>query len=164
MTPEERRIWAAGIVDGEGCLWMGFVREKRILRSNPYLRYQLDVANTDERIVAEFVMFCRETCTKFCIVVRKPQLGQKQAFHVQINGIIGVVRVLELLLPYLVGKRERAIIFLELARYRWKKPRNYRVADDVWFTQQVSRVKGMNQSGSPVSLTSLSGASRAKGV
>lgn len=110
-APETDLAWAAGIIDGEGCI--SIVRMKPSA-NYPHLRYELRIAvkmihkPTVERIKS---IFGRGTITV------RHRANQRNQFN-WLVGIHNASAVLRLVLPYLVTKRAEAELGLEFEQKR----------------------------------------------
>lgn len=104
--------WLAGIIDGEGSISMT-ITNKRVY--TPWVT----IYNTDEKIILKVQSLLES------IGVSKPvhKFGRKNphhkpSYHIQISKHAEIKLLLDLVVPHLSGKRERAEIMLEFVNAR----------------------------------------------
>lgn len=103
--------YLAGIIDGEG--WIGLQKrlQKRWITYKPTIR----VTNTDSNIINR-VYEIWESCGISGHIYENEQnpsvTNGKQILNLQLNKRIDIQTVLEAVIPYLVGKKARAIMLL----------------------------------------------------
>ncbi len=104
----------AGIIDGEGSIYITRVREPRN-RNGFALHPQLTISNTNELLLSHVKQITG--CGSVCKIGRGNPL-QKDVFQYLANSN-GIRKILPQFLPHLVGKREQAQLllrFLSLVR------------------------------------------------
>lgn len=110
MTRAERG-WLAGIIDGEGSIFARMKCRKATLT--------ISIANNHPRILER----CRSLIEELTgMAPRVVQPGDAHCRYIQCSGVEDVRKILQCVLPHLVGKRDQAIValgFLEggLSRY-----------------------------------------------
>lgn len=110
MPTDTDFAWAAGFIDGEGCLDFG----RNLARRMPFIP-RVTVGNTDEPALAALVDLFQGSIS----VRRRPDPRHQPMFAWQVTGATGCRRVLEPILPFLVVKRTQAEVmlrFCELVR------------------------------------------------
>jgi hypothetical protein len=134
--------WLAGIVDGEGCFSIFINNRKDAF--NPSISANLTITNSNCLLLAR----CKEILDALEIkyFYHDPknghQLGRK-VMRVRIKNYSSLRRLIELMLPFLVGKAEQAKITLEfvsLAGQRGKLKYEDR-------SKLMNRIKELNQRG-----------------
>lgn len=114
--------WAAGFVDGEGCV--SVTKSSRKGQPLPYYRADLIVANTVKEPLDKLALIFGGR-----VVVTRPSIGNRQlTYGWKTTGTSHTARVLQELLPWLTVKRAQAALVLEFAaffgtiRHQQKKP------------------------------------------
>ncbi|MFA6385939.1 MAG: hypothetical protein WCW29_04310 [Candidatus Paceibacterota bacterium] len=113
------KSWLAGILDGEGSIGISRLMSHR---KNPTLTPRISIGNTNMKIINHV----REILEKIPITmfIEKCQKVEnknwKQASVIQISHIIGVKKLLDVVTPFLIGKREQAEILLSFVNSRIK--------------------------------------------
>lgn len=105
MKPEDIG-WVAGIFDGEGCVHVSKA-------TTPYgVQYQLklSVSNTDPGMICRLVRLLGGNFRP-----EKQKGNRKEVYKWYIQGR-GAIRVIKLMLPYLVTRKEQAEVALEFER------------------------------------------------
>jgi len=121
--------WLAGLVDGEGCI--ALYRDTQRSR----LRAAVVIANTDARIIAKISKILYEANIKYHYTLRK-----RKNFCLSITtiGFRSCKKLLEMVLPYLVGKKEQAKLMVEYLDYRiglFQSTTDQRRAANGWFVK-----------------------------
>lgn len=99
--------YAAGIIDGEGCIWAKVAMNKQGIST----LLQLQLTMCSENVVAWFAQMFGGV-----VYVQQPPSAQRRVrFTWQIKGR-QVGPVLDALLPYLHEKKQRAILAIELSK------------------------------------------------
>ena len=102
--------YAAGIIDGEGCIYTRVYTPKRDKDGISTL-LKLQVTMCSETVVAWFA----EKFGGDVFVQQPPSANLRVRFTWQINGRL-VGKILEPILPYLKEKKQRAILAIELSK------------------------------------------------
>ena len=109
---EQERAYVAGILDGEGCLGVGW-------RLKKYVTPTVQVSNTK----VELLHWLSERFGG-AVYEHAPREGNRQACYLWTLAGTKALRVIEAALPYLVIKREQARLLLSMRRigkgYRMK--------------------------------------------
>lgn len=108
--------WAAGIVDGEGCIYIGKRSRERPGSTRPGWKCTLRVANTDVRMVNRMWQFFGGHVTP----PRMIRLSTRPYFEWHSESARSTRAILEALLPYLVVKRDQAEVAIQFANTMWK--------------------------------------------
>lgn len=106
MTTSEELAWAGGIVDGEGCISVHSVNDKRLRW--PVLRAEVCVVNTDRRMVDKLQeLFGGD------IYERPPRTERhRPTFEWKVRNPLAATMI-RAVRPYLIVKGEQADVFLE---------------------------------------------------
>ena len=120
MLPSNVRLaWLAGIIDGEGTVRMYRCHDKR--NGHSYIKADVRITNTNAAIIVESVATlraitgCDDDVSVYPSVTPK---NKKDCFHVQIRRREAIAKILEAIIPYLIGKKEQARIVLEWVTHR----------------------------------------------
>lgn len=110
MSDKTRYAYLAGIIDGEGCFCIGAGRRQKwgVVNYNSHLT----VGNTDIRLV----QWLKENFGGSYYTVNKPTPRNKTPYVWRLTKKKEQELLTLAILPYLIIKRERAIIFLEFVR------------------------------------------------
>lgn len=110
--------WLAGFLDGEGTI--GLSRQNSKNWPHPYLCPHLQAPNTDYRLIQRMVDIIEAILGKKVTVCvsNKGGDGWKRAWRVKVKAQKDLVKLLPLLMPYLVGKREQSQIVLDFCLRR----------------------------------------------
>jgi hypothetical protein len=107
--------WLAGIWDGEGTFTI-------INDSRGILSSRLSLSNTDVSMINEIVKIFDLSSVKGHIwqeqTSRKP--NHKKAYHITINKMEDVLKITEMMLPYLISKKPRAELLIRFVKSRMK--------------------------------------------
>lgn len=125
--------WLAGIWEGEGWFTMSTHRSKTCKSKG--IAIACGLANTDIFMINCIVEILKKNWIAFNLATRSllGRLGKKPQFHIKITGIKRVKRFLELLVPYLRSKKDRAEIVLKYAKYRLSLPsHNVKISSYEW--------------------------------
>ena len=156
-TFEHRVAWLAGLIDGDGCI-STYIENSRYVRqadgdTTQSVRVALTVYNTNETILLEAMLVADAIGVEYDF----KQLPRREAKHkpyfcVRFMGHKRVRKMLEALLPFLVGKATQAAIVLKVMNHcagLRKSKGQYRMnpKDDQWLTQQLSELSALNQRG-----------------
>lgn len=136
--------WLAGIIDGEGCFCI-FTNNNRSNRAiNPSISANLTITNSNCLLLNR----CREILDALEIkyLYHDPKNGHqrgRKVMRVKIKNYSSLQRIIEVMLPFFVGKSEQAKLVLEfvsLAGQRGKLHYEDR-------TKLMNKVKELNQRG-----------------
>lgn len=140
VTDPIQLSYAAGIIDGEGCIYAAMREYNGQL--NTFL--QLQVIMCSEIVV----QWLSETFGGSVYVSQPPSANHQVRFAWQIRGR-NVPKVLRGLLPYLLEKRERAVLAIELgemlARFKPGRGRTLSTEEIERRTFITSTIKGYNR-------------------
>lgn len=107
MILETDKAWLAGIIDGEGCITI-------VKRGNNFVP-SVKIANTNELLINKCKEVLSEAGVSFNIRYsdRGERKNAKPAWELAMESRPRVVAALELILPYLVSKKEQASLVLD---------------------------------------------------
>jgi len=136
------RAYLAGLVDGEGCITICRRKKARGQNKNWYYEPQVDVANTDKRIIDCLV----DLCGGWVATPKKNKDHHKQGYYWKITGD-NMRQFLRDILPYLRGKKEQARTVLQFPTYEHKgcngrTQKEMKKQEDLW-----ARIKQLNKKG-----------------
>jgi len=124
-TKNEQIAWLAGLWDGEGTITLTKVMDnwyvKKAMRKNGSIKYKpiCTVVNTNETIISEAIRILDENDIKLSISkARKEKEYHTQCLVIQTQKLSVIKRLLELLLPYLIGKKSQAELLLRYVNSR----------------------------------------------
>ena len=134
--------WLAGIIDGEGCFTIYAVTRKDAETPSPSAC--LTITNSNRLLLLR----CKEILDELNIkyLYHDPKNGYQQGrkvMRIRVKNYSSVRKLIELILPFLVGKVDQARIMLEfvsLAGQRGKLSLQGR-------TELMTRIKELNQHG-----------------
>jgi hypothetical protein len=134
--------WLAGIIDGEGCFTIYSVKRKDA--NSPSPSANLTITNSNCLLLER----CREILDELDIkyLYHDPKNGHQQGrkvMRIRVKNYSSLRKLIELLLPFLIGKRDQALVmlqFVSLAGQRGKLNLQDR-------TELMNRVKKLNQHG-----------------
>lgn len=113
--------WLAGIIDGEGCFCI-FTNNRGNGSINPSISANLTITNSNCLLLNR----CREILDALEIkyIYQDPKNGHqrgRRVMRVKIQNYSSLQRLIELTLPYFVGKAEQAKLVLEFANLAGQK-------------------------------------------
>jgi hypothetical protein len=110
--------WLAGIWDGEGTI--GIYRYARIKNGKWSYCGRLTLSNTSILMIDEIVRIMNLLDIKVDIWREKKsrKINHKKAIHLTVNRIESVKKVCELLIPYLIVKKDRAELLVKFLNSR----------------------------------------------
>lgn len=164
--------WLAGIIDGEGCITAGAYRVN-LARADGSTRYRLSlfvsVTNTNEDIILTAnELFERLAGVKPILHMHTSKSRKEQhrthkvCWRTHVSGGPAVSKVLQAVLPYLVGKRRQAELLIAVIGHRQqvcettgRKHKDCRVETDAWLRAQLATIRSLNQRGPLKELRSL---------
>jgi len=134
--------WLAGIIDGEGCFSIYSVTRKDAKTPSPSAN--LTITNSNCLLLNH----CKELLDKLNIkyLYNDPKNGHQQGrrvMRIRVKNYSSLQRLITLLLPFLVGKTEQAIVMLEfvsLAGQRGKLSLHDRI-------ELMNKIKKLNRHG-----------------
>lgn len=117
----ERICWLAGIVDGEGSIGLKRCTLKR--GNKVYLNYapMISIANNDLRMMDEIRAIFDKLKIKYSFTKRelsKRNKKWKDNYAVSITSYQMGINFLEIVLPYLISKKEQSEILIDFCRDR----------------------------------------------
>jgi hypothetical protein len=121
-NPQERLhdlSWLGGIVDGEGCITVSAKGVKT--RKHPYAHPNINITNTDELIVRKVMAVFKKYEIAYYLHVVPKTATTLTKMNLTILGYKRAIRFLKLIIPYLVSKKERALLLLEFVESRLTK-------------------------------------------
>lgn len=138
---QQRRLelklsWLGGIIDGEGMV----TTIKRV--GGKYNQYgyspRISIVNTDLLIINEVISICEEISLPYYLQIKKGKGLWKTKYEVLFNGMRRCKIALEVLTPYLVSKKQRAISLLEFCNNRLNLSRNSAYSEsDIKLAQSI---------------------------
>jgi len=134
--------WLAGIIDGEGCFSIYSVTRKDAETPSPSA--YLSITNSNRLVLDQCKKIFDELEIKY--LYNDPKNGHqrgRRVMRIRIKNYSSLKRLIELILPFLVGKVDQARVMLEfvtLAGQRGKLGLESRV-------ELMSRIKKLNQLG-----------------
>lgn len=145
---KNRLAWLAGIIDGEGNL-QATVQEKKCGSDGTRRKYfepKVRITNTDVRMIKRVSEIYVEHGIVFFYAINdvKRYKNRKSTWRNQLEitvaSKVDIAKLLHLVLPYLVAKRQYAVLFLDTIswvsaqprRGRFSKGRNYTEAPEFW--------------------------------
>lgn len=136
---QERLIWLAGFIDGEG-----YIGIKKVKRVNPFSGYQLTsrvvVSNTNEAVFTYLKRILGENEIAFSVRYPKIEKHWKPAYKFEIQGLNPVRSLLNLVIPYLVVKLEQATIMLKFIERRSQDPKSKYTSQDIRDWQKIKEL------------------------
>jgi hypothetical protein len=104
---ETDKAWFAGIIDGEGCI--------SIFKRGPDFTPSVKIANTNELLINKCKQVLEEAEIGYYIRYsdRGERSNSKPAWELIMESRPRVIATLNLILPYLVSKREQAKLVLD---------------------------------------------------
>jgi hypothetical protein len=134
--------WLAGIIDGEGCFSIYSVTRKDADIPSPSAN--LTITNSNRLLLGR----CKEILDELNIkyLYHDPKNGHQQGrkvMRIRVKNYSSMQSLIELILPFLVGKAEQARVmldFVSLAGQRGKLSLQER-------TVLMNKIKGLNQHG-----------------
>lgn len=111
LTSEER-AYVAGIVDGEGYVGLVLKHKNRV---RPSYFPQIQVSNVDENLMRYLEQLVPAS---FFLKIGSRAKNQKDCFIWAIQRTDGAKKFLELVLPYLIVKKQRAQVLLQYCQSR----------------------------------------------
>ena len=136
---ESRLSWLGGIIDGEGMV----TTIKRV--GGKYNQYgyspRISIVNTDLVIINEVVSICDEISLPYYVQTKKGKGLWKTKYEVLFNGMRRCKIVLDVITPYLVSKKQRAISLLKFCNNRLNLPRNSSYSESDLKLAQSIRVR-----------------------
>jgi len=113
--------WLAGIIDGEGCITLARAQKKHH-ENTPWFLPLIHISNTDPYIISEIVRIMRKYELPFWLQHRRTgKYANKNLYLVMIDGMKRVKKLLDVVIPYLIGKKEEAVTVREFIQYRSDK-------------------------------------------
>jgi len=104
---ETDKAWFAGIIDGEGCI--------SLIKRGEHFVPSVKISNTNELLINKCKQVLSEAGIEF--LVRYSDRGErknaKPAWEIVLESRPRTTAVLNLILPYLVSKKEQAILVLD---------------------------------------------------
>lgn len=111
--------WLGGIIDGEGCISFKKNTGKCWKNKSERPLYPIiSISNTDIRMIDKIIEILEKNHIAFYREDRRGKKKNKDSISVCIKGIKRTKRFLDLIIPYLVSKKERAELLLEFCELR----------------------------------------------
>ena len=115
MNNIEKLYWLAGVIDGEGCITIGKDREQ-------FFRTIITITNNNPYLIQEVSKIFSELNMKFFYLLKKRSNPvHKETLVIRAIGMGGCKKLLENIMPYLIGKRQQAEIMLKYINSRKEK-------------------------------------------
>jgi hypothetical protein len=128
--------WLAGLVDGEGSI--GFYSHKEVLKRKYHVvRYRptLHIANTDCLIINEAEHIVQSILSLKPLPKITYKMQNKPRYHVcfmiRVQDKSNVLKVLEAIEPYLIGKKAQAQLLINMLKHHVKRARYTRAELEV---------------------------------
>ena len=155
VTPRQRRYsleYWAGFFDGEGAVWLAVCQRPTLCR--PQVSLKAAVCNTHrgviEALVHDFPPPAGRVVNSF-LGGPKDHVHRRQQYKWEMSGY-SAYRFLKSLLPYLVIKRDQALLALEFYELPWRSQREGRgggwkirneqqVATDITYARRIKEMK-----------------------
>jgi hypothetical protein len=143
--------WLGGVIDGEGTFTLRYHNVKNNKRNNIRLHILpvFSITNTDYEIVDNIVRIFKENGIPFWQSENKNEghNNWKPSREIQIQGVRRLNRVIPILLPYLVGKKEEAKIVYDFCKHRLELLGNhsYYTEEDMELVKKVKALHGHKQ-------------------
>ena len=113
--------WAAGLFDGEGTIGI-YKYPRKDRKSYPSIVKSLTIENTESVLIDCFAAMLKENKIKYyrlCLPSRKNK--KSNPIHsVRVSSYRGIEKLLNMLIPFLVGKKEQAKAMLQFIEHRKK--------------------------------------------
>jgi len=144
--------WLGGIVDGEGSISISWKKYHRGKKQGQYSLW-VNIVNSDEKIINKVVEILNSINQSHHVRAKKRQSKRKTVYEVLVLGWRRNLHFLPLIIPYLVGKQDRAILAYRLCQSRVEKFETMRqekkrmspyTTDEIKIMQ---RIKDLNDSG-----------------
>lgn len=155
----DRLAWFAGLVDGEGCITYWIDDSGKYLRKdgtkNRSVRVSVNIVNTNILIIRELRAIADTLGIPYKVDIKvRESETHKTCWRVSFDGSKRATAILTAILPWLVGKKEQALIALSVLEHR-AKTRGGRhqdagqvlVEDDQWLMSQLGQWRELNQRG-----------------
>ena len=111
--------WLAGIIDGEGTI--GITRSNAKAYKHPYLKPTFHISNTNTKILDKAEMIIRKIhpFTKVHITVTNRNVErQKTGYRLSVDSQKDMIKILPVIIPYLIAKKEQATLLLDFCTRR----------------------------------------------
>ncbi|MCK9570344.1 hypothetical protein M0R72_15465 [Candidatus Pacearchaeota archaeon] len=112
--------WLGGIMDGEGCITIDKRSAKNRKQAN--VSPAITIVNTDTKIIDKVLQILKKYDIAYYYRVHPPKGNWKRKLEILIVGYKRVSRFIPVILPYLVGKYQRAVLIQQLCESRMQKP------------------------------------------
>src|SRR5439155_25523680 len=120
LIPEVELAWLAGFIDGEGTIYV--VHERRSA-NRIVLKARMSIDNTDKRNIMRVLrLVSRITGYRPPTQEGNSKRGYRPCTSVRINRAVDVASILEAVLPWLVGKRQRARLMIRFIKIAPRSP------------------------------------------
>jgi len=149
--------YVAGYFDGEGCLILDIVRDKRKEKTvgtkveGWLISPSLSITSGDYEVLLEMEKFLNSESIKTSkINFKKPRKHQLKAYmRLSIHGWDKIVRCIKKILPYSIAKKRQLELFLELVDIVYSRPssktrRNTHVWTKELFIKAMEKVDEIN--------------------
>lgn len=112
--------WLAGIIDGEGCFQLA---SQRYRERRQHYRPQIVIANNNTDIIDACVEIAKNNNLPTYVMLRKPpKQFQADRYVIQIIGLKRCLAWIDVIEPYLIGKKKQANIVRDYIKYRLSIP------------------------------------------
>lgn len=128
-STEGSLAWLAGIIDGEGSIGLHAKVDHRGVKREPYYRARLRIVSADKRIVLETARIFRE-CVHIDVKIgydgRKTSRRRPHIYYsINVTRLETLLIALSTLVPYLISKKEEALLLLEFLKgHKKRSPHN----------------------------------------
>lgn len=123
---EIKLAWLGGIIDGEGMITV-------VKRTSGYsFAPRISIANTDRKIIDEAALIFDELKLKYYLQSKTYKVGEKVKikFELLFNGMERCLKVLPIIIPFLISKKEKAEKLLSWCKYRTSLKRNSKYTEN----------------------------------
>lgn len=118
---ETRNAYIGGLFDGEGTITVGKCTHKPSRRM--ILKVIIQLVNTNEALIAYYQRFLLDH--KFASYIQKQNRNNgRPCYSIQVAGVDSMIGWLELMIPFLIGKRGQAELALQFLRRRQERNRD----------------------------------------
>jgi len=133
-------IWLAGIIDGEGCVTIGIDRKQ-------FFRTIITITNNNPYLIQEVSKIFSELNIKFFYLLKKRNNPiHKKTLVIRVIGLGSCKKLLQEILPFLIGKREQAekmLEYINLRKDRMKEKGSHNPYSEQEL-QLIKEIKGLN--------------------
>jgi len=147
LPSEVELAYLGGLIDGEGSFWFCVTFHKK---SDKYRRLiaNFSLNNTEKLLTDKAYDICKRAGINLRYRNHSAKLTKKQVWIVETNKLANTRKLIKLVLPYLIGKRERAQLMLDFIEHRIKRvketPICTRIPYDPYEIELAEKVRSLN--------------------